>query len=163
MYYSLWKMLEMVDHSVNRKPCMKLFKENERLFKTVQGSTHNHQAWRGGYWDHVQETMNIAIVLHQTLDILRTLPFTLGTPLLVMSLHDVEKPLSYEFVAGDVCQRKIELATKQAQRMFRDQKLKEYGIQLLPEQINAMKYVEGEHDDYTNKKRVMNELAAFCH
>ena len=34
---------------------------------------------------------------------------------------------------------------------------------LSTEQENAMKYAEGELDDYTNQRRVMNELAGFVH
>lgn len=30
-------------------------------------------------------------------------------------------------------------------------------------QRNALTYVEGEINDYSSQKRVMNELAAFCH
>ncbi len=30
-------------------------------------------------------------------------------------------------------------------------------------QMNALTYVEGELKDYSSKRRVMNELAAFCH
>ena|SRR3989338_4492030 len=53
--------------------------------------------------------------------------------------------------------------TKADAHAFRLKKLKKYGIELLPEQQNALKYVEGEHNDYTNQRRVMNELAMFCH
>ena len=163
MYYPLEEMLERVDHPVNRKRCIKLLKENERLFKTVQGSTHNHQAWRGGYWNHIQEVMNIAIVLYHPLDELRTHPFTLGEALLVLFLHDIEKPWAFELTAECELQRKKGFDTKADAHAFRAMKLKEYGIELLPNQLNAIKYVEGEHNDYTNKRRVMNELAMFCH
>ncbi len=50
-----------------------------------------------------------------------------------------------------------------AQHAFRDRKLKQYGIVLSAEQENAMKYAEGELDDYTNLRRIMNELAGFVH
>ena len=39
----------------------------------------------------------------------------------------------------------------------------ELDLHLTEEQRNGMKYVEGELDDYTNKKRSMGPLAAFCH
>ena len=44
-----------------------------------------------------------------------------------------------------------------------EKRILEYGLVLTPAQENALKYVEGEHNDYTNKQRLMNELAAFCH
>lgn len=53
--------------------------------------------------------------------------------------------------------------SKDSFRLFREQKLQEYGLNLTPEQYNALTYVEGEGSDYTNKRRTMNELAAFCH
>lgn len=163
MYYSIEQMLEMVDHPANRKPCLKLLKEKKRLFQTVQGSTHNHQAWRGGYWDHIQEAMNIGIKLYRTLDSDWIFRFTLGEALLVLFLHDIEKPWSYELGPDQKLRRTAMLNTKEAQRNFRDKKLKEFGILLTEKQENAMKYVEGEGNDYTNRYRVMNELAAFCH
>src|SRR3989344_3735631 len=144
MYYSIEEMLGIVDHPINRKPCLKLLKENESLFKTAPGSTHNHQAWHGGYWDHVQEVMNIAIELYRTLDpFLWVFNFTLGEALLVLFFHDIEKPWSYEIGLKGEWQRKSELGTKEAQKNFRTQKLKEFGILLTAAQENAMKYVEG--------------------
>ena len=43
------------------------------------------------------------------------------------------------------------------------EKIIEYGITLTEQQKSAIKYVEGEGDDYTPGKRVSDELAAFCH
>lgn len=163
MYYQIEEMLETVDHPINRKLCLKLLKENERLFKKMPGSTHNHQAWPGGYWDHIQEVMNIAILLYRAIDELRTLPFTLGEALLVLFLHDLEKPWAYEFWPDGEPRRKVGFRTKTNCHNFRMKKIAEYGIQLNVEQLNAIKYVEGEMNDYSSKERVMNELAAFCH
>ena len=36
-------------------------------------------------------------------------------------------------------------------------------IILTPEEENGMKYVEGEFDDYSNRRRAMGPLAALCH
>ena len=162
MYYSIEKMLEKIEEP-NRTACKGLLNENEVLFKTVQGSTRNHQAWKGGYWDHVQEVMNIALLFYPLLDFKRGIKFTIGEALLILFLHDLEKPWSYELGPDGESRRKWGLLTKIEQQKFRDQKLKEYGIELLPDQAIAMKYVEGELNEYTNKKRMMNELAAFCH
>lgn len=162
MYYSIWEMLEMIDRP-NRTALKKLFAENEKLFKTVRGSTHNHQAWRGGYWDHVQETMNIGVEEYERWIAKRCLGFTQSSLLLVLSVHDVEKPWSYVLDESGEAIRKPELASKAAQREFRNKKLEEYGIVLTLKEENAMQYVEGEGSDYTNRKRVMNELAALCH
>ena len=163
MYYSIEEMLEKVDNPINRKPCLKLYKNNEVLFKTVQGSTHNHQAWKGGYWDHVQEVMNIDCLLYPILDAERPLMFTIGESLLVLSLHDIEKPWAFELDENGELRRKEGFNTKTDAHNFRIQKLAEYKIELSSTQENAIKYVEGEHNEYTNKRRVMNDLAAFCH
>lgn len=48
-------------------------------------------------------------------------------------------------------------------RMAEMKKDKEYDIALTPQQENALRYVEGEGDDYSSERRVMNELAAFYH
>lgn len=147
----------------NRTICQKIIKDNLALFQTVQGSTNNHQAWPGGYWDHVQEIMNLAIIFYKRLNSLRPLPFSLEDALLVVFLHDIEKPWKYEMGPDGQLRHKAGLDTKEAHHKFRNQKLQEYGIVLTPEQENGMKYVEGEFNDYTNRRRVMGPLAALCH
>ena len=147
--------------------CVWILQEHRLLFLRAKGSSHNHQAWPGGYFDHVAEVMNIAFVLHPVLSALRPLPFTRSDALLVLFLHDIEKPWKYELDAeGNLC-RRVEFASKAEEKAeakrFRDAKLKQYGIELTPEQANALRYVEGELDDYSGSRRVMNELAAFCH
>ena len=119
--------------------------------KVAKGSNHNHQAWVGGYLDHVLETMNIALWLYTTSP--RRLPFKLSDAILVMFLHDFEKPYKGSTAS---------LNTKEERRNFRDVLIFAMGIELTEEQKNAILYVEGEHD-YSNTERRMNELAAFCH
>lgn len=162
MYFTVEQLIEMVDEP-NRSACKKTLADNYKLFQTVPGSAHNHQVWTGGYFDHVQEAMNIAVVLYKILNFLRPLSFTLSDVLLVLFLHDIEKPWKYEVSSDGELQHIPELHTKTAQQEFRTKKLEEYGIVLTPEQKNGMKYVEGELDDYTNRRRVMGPLAAFCH
>ncbi len=146
----------------NRFICYQIFLDNETLFKQAQGSTHLHQAWMGGYYDHVCEVMNIAVVQYAGLSRLRPLPFTLPDALLVLFFHDIEKPWKYKLVDGQI-QQVEELKDKKAQREYRDRKLKEYGIILTPAQLNGLEYTEGELHNYSNTQRTMNGLAAFCH
>lgn len=160
-YYSIDEMIEMIDEP-HRSSCRRILAENLALFRTVQGSKHNHQAWLGGYFDHVQEIMNIAIVQYAWANALRPLPFSLSDALLIVFLHDIEKPWKYELVGGRL--QEIEaLRTKPAQRAFRLRKLSEYGVVLSDDQVNALAYVEGESLDYSGYRRVMGPLAAFCH
>lgn len=95
IYYSVEQLLAMIDEP-NRAGCIKLLADNRTLFQTVQGSTNNHQNWPGGYFDHVQEIMNIATVLYPALSAARPLPFSLSDALVTVYLHDVEKPWKYE-------------------------------------------------------------------
>lgn len=151
----------MIDEP-NRTICLQIFEDNRVLFQSVQGSSHNHQAWRGGYFDHIQDVMNIGSVLYGQLNLIRLLPFTLSDVLLVLFLHDIEKPWKYEIVDGTL-QIKPEFADKGNQHEFRNRKLEEYGIKLTLDQENGMTYVEGEYKDYSPNQRVMNPLATLCH
>ncbi|MDO8633442.1 MAG: hypothetical protein Q7K38_02770 [Candidatus Wildermuthbacteria bacterium] len=157
-YRAIKEMLLMIKKP-NRAVCQQILSQEYPRLKTAPGASHNHQVWRGGYLNHVQECMNIAIVLYKLLKDIRPLPFSLSDALLVLFLHDIEKPWRY---AANNKEKKF-LRTKEARRTFQNQKLAEYGFKLTKEQQNAMRYVEGELDDYSPKKRVMKPLAAFCH
>ncbi len=161
-YFEVERMIGMIDEP-NRSTCLRILNDHKKLFQKVQGASHNHQAWPGGYFDHVQEAMNLAIVFFHQMNALRPLPFTLSDALLVIFLHDIEKPWKYELGKNGNLKYKESLKTKADCHVFRNQKLKEYGIELTENQKNGMKYVEGEHNDYTNLRRVMGPLAAFCH
>ena len=67
-----------------------ILRDHEALFAKAAGSSSNHQAWEGGYLDHVAETMNIARWLYGCSP--RNFPFRLSDALVVMFLHDIEKP-----------------------------------------------------------------------
>lgn len=161
-YHSIEELIDIFPDK-NIGPCLKILSDNRKLFQTVQGSTNNHQAWVGGYWDHVQEVMNIAYWLNDTLYSMRPLPFSVADALLVLFLHDIEKPWKYELKEDGQLYHLPELETKAQAHAFREKKLDEYGIILTPEQQNAMLYVEGEFNDYSNRERKMGPLAAFCH
>jgi hypothetical protein len=161
-YYALDELVAMIDEP-HRAACRRILEDHRELFSRVQGSTHNHQAWPGGYQDHVTEAMNIAVVLYGRLHDLRALPFSLSDALLVMFLHDIEKPWKYEIGPdGQPC-HKPEFRTKAQAQAYRERRLFEYGIRLSEEQMNGLVYVEGEMNDYSNRRRVMGPLAAFCH
>jgi hypothetical protein len=139
--------------SPNRERCLRLWKDNVDLFGAARGSSYNHQAWAGGYLEHVREAMDIAVTLYRALTDSRRFSFMLEDALLVLFLHDLEKPWKISH----------DLMTKTARETFRLAKIAEYGIELTDVQSNALKYVEGEGDDYRSDRRVMSELAAFCH
>lgn len=163
-YYTIPEMIEAFDE-LNRAACKRLYDENIELFKKAMGSTHNHQAWDGGYIDHITEAMNVCVLLYPIYNV-RKLNFTLADALLVIFLHDLEKPWKKKLLEAygrPVRDGDFLYVSKHHRKIFRLQKIQEYGIILNEQQQNALNYVESENDDYSNKKRVMNELAAFCH
>ncbi len=160
-YLDLVALLALIPKP-NHSKFVQILQEHKTQIVSGFGSSHNHQAWEGGYLDHVVETMNLACQLYRTLGGLRTLPFELHEPLEVMFLHDIEKP----FKVGDklVYNGTFTPATKSARKGFRADMIYKYDITLTAEQENALRYVEGVPDSaYTPGERTMGELAAFCH
>lgn len=135
--------------------CHRILANNWELFRETPGSSHNHQNWPGGYFDHIREVMNIAVALYGFLSSIRPLPFSLSDLLLVLFLHDIEKPWKYG--------HGLLLHTKKERHEFRMKKLAEYSVVLTPDQENGMYYVEGEGEDYSNTQRVMGSLACVAH
>ena len=161
-YLRMEYLLGRIDQP-NRTACEKLFSDNRKLWKQSPGSTNNHQAWPGGYLDHITEVMNIAIAIYESLSAARMLPFSLSDALLVLFLHDLEKPWKYERKTDGQLHHKAEMQTKGQHNDFRLKKAEEYGIVLTEQHKNGIKYAEGELDDYSGKTRVMGPLAAFVH
>lgn len=162
-YQPLGRLLNLIDPPY-REACKSILKDNRALFETTPGSTHNHQTWPGGYIDHVTDGMNYIRCLYQLdASFERPLPFTLSDALLIFFLHDLEKPWRIHVGSDGVASNREDLNSKAAHKAFRESKLKEYGIELNPYLLNALTYVEGEIGDYSSERRVMNELAAFCH
>ena len=161
-YVSIDDLLQLITEP-NRTAVRKILADNRELFSTVQGSTHNHQAWPGGYLDHITEVMNIALVLFKALDAKRPLPFSISDILLVVFLHDIEKPWKYELGAGGHLRHKATMLTKADHQRFRMAKLAEYGVMLSDDHENGLKYAEGELADYSSRERAMRPLAALAH
>ena len=153
----------MIDEP-NRTSCNKLIEDNKERFRVSVGSSHNHQSWVGGYVDHLCEIMNLAVVFYKTLGDLRPLEFSLSDALLALYLHDLEKPWRYEMNAEGKVVLNPELADKKKTALaFVEQKVKEYNFSLTDKCWNAVKYAEGEKDDYSPGKRISTPLAAFVH
>lgn len=161
-YRTVDDLLKYVDEP-NQTALRKILADNRELFGKVQGSTHNHQAWPGGYIDHVSEVMNIAFVVYGEMARLRRMVFTLSDALLVLFLHDIEKPWKYELGPDGHLQHKSTMLTKADHQRFRMEKLGEYGVILTEAHENGLKYAEGELNDYSNRERRMGPLAAFAH
>jgi len=160
-YYTLETLLTRIERPA-REACLRLLEDNRELFLNAPGASKNHHNWVGGYWDHITEVMNLGVVNFHTLDARRAMPFSESDALLVLYLHDLEKPWRY-IPDGDGWRVNPELETKDQRKAFRERKLAEYGLVLTEAQDNAMRYVEGEGKDYSGSGRVMNELAGLCH
>jgi hypothetical protein len=142
----------------NRTNLWAIVRSNQERFLKSKGSSNNHQAWEGGYIDHVTEAMNIACQQYVWMRRARRLPFELHEALEVMFLHDLEKPWKYSADPDP------KIKTKDDRKLFRNQMIEAFHIKLTDDQWNALRYVEGVPDcEYTPGERTMGELAAFCH
>lgn len=147
----------------NRQPAAALWLDLKTHLPQAWGSTKSHHAWDGGYRDHVQEVMNVAMVLYASLSAERTLEFELGSALLVLFLHDCEKPFRH---ATDKQLRQFAWITQRpgkSDKNFQKQLITHYGFRLSDEEWNGLHYVEGEGSDYLEGRRTQLPLAAFCH
>lgn len=167
-YLELDQLFDLFDNA--DQTYERIYGENWQLFERSAGSSHNHQAWEGGYMSHLLEVLNIACQQYNWMNRARKLPFKRSDALQVLFLHDIEKPWKFEglpqIVGHSVTTqfRELPTKTKEERVAFRDAVIKHYKIELTDEQQNALKYVEGVRDaDYTPGARTMNELAAFCH
>jgi hypothetical protein len=158
-YLSFGELLQRVDEPY-RSAFQRFLTEHGERFHSARGSSYNHQAWAGGYADHIREVMNTAVVLHDALGRLRPLPFSLSDALVVLFVHDLEKPWAYEQVGEEWRRREGFKANAHA---FRLAKLAAAGITLPGELDRAVFFVEGEGHHYSNRARGMSPLAAFCH
>jgi hypothetical protein len=108
VHYQLDEMVAMIDEP-NRAACERLLADNRDLFHQAPGSSHNHQAWAGGYWDHITEVMNIWLLLYGTFESTGRLAqlepqeqFSRSDGLLVLFWHDISRSpgATYSKTAG---------------------------------------------------------------
>lgn len=154
-YLTFKELFKLIDDPLGAK-LDELHYDWAALFKVSPGAKNNHHVWRGGYLDHVLDCMNIAVELYRLFQHRRPLNFSLSSALAVLYLHDIEKPFKYVRSQPD-------LGTKIQRRQFRHQFVLEWKIPLSLEEALALDHTEGENEEYSASKRVMSELAAFCH
>ncbi len=161
-YLTLTELIDKIEEP-NRTSSYQLWKDHQEVFSTARGSKANHQSWPGGYLDHIVEVMNIAAVLYEPLNILRPLPFTLSDVLLVLYLHDLEKPWKYGKNEKGDWEFIPEFNERSKIKAFTEQKIKEYGFILTEDHHNGLEFVEGEFEQWSPSQRAQRPLAAFCH
>ena len=147
--------IQIIDEP-NQSKCLQLYLDNKERFDKAPGSLVKHQVWEGGYIDHLVESMDFAVVLHLMMDRKRKLPFSAADAILILFLHDLEKPFKY--VAP-----KTEFHSDKEKEEFIYGLIAKYDIVLTDEQKNALKYIHGEGSDYSPTERIQLPLAAFCH
>ncbi|MBI1364058.1 MAG: hypothetical protein GC134_08740 [Proteobacteria bacterium] len=127
---------------------------HQPLIERAHGSSHNHQAWVGGYKDHLAETFRLAEVMYSQFDTARPLPFTLASALICLYFHDVEKIWQYTTGLPEGFDKGHFYMTTLPET---------YGIHLTNTELNALEYAHGEVHAHSKKERKMNELAALVH
>ncbi len=125
------------------------------LMKKATGSSGNHQFWEGGYYDHISDCFLLAKNLWTNQ--IRPLPFRFHHVLYVLYFHDIEKLWKY---SGDSSLNKGNCSKD---KFYSEELPKRYNFHFEEIELNALKYIHGEGDDYRKDRRVMNELAGFCH
>ncbi len=151
---------------------VKLLQENQKCviekvlidykeqFETIPGSITKHQAWVGGYKNHVEEVMNIACLLYRNMNKARQLPFSLSDALFTLFCHDLDKLIAYQ-KKGEVYVRVLDhhSAAEAALTLIEQT----YSYTLSFDEKNALHYVHGEGKDYHPTERIMGPLATFIH
>ena len=145
----------------DRKHALRIINSESERFQNAPGGLHKHQNWKGGYIDHLLESMSIAGLLYEKLNKQRQLQFTLSDALYILFLHDLEK--MYRMTIDKQGRPVLSLLAKDPKYNSAVVIVNQLKIPLTKEQLNALKYVEGENDDYHATKRIMNPLAAFVH
>ena len=138
-----------------RDAILKFHADHSELIERSRGSKTKHQAWEGGYVDHLGEIFRIAEANYSALSAIRPLPFTPDAAVIVLYFHDVEK--IWKYTTG--------LPKDFDKDRYYDKTLKEvYGIVFSDEERNGLHYIHGESDsEYDPHVRKAGPLAAFCH
>lgn len=168
----LWVSDALVDRTDERNQAAVrvIYHKYWELIRDAPGSSHNHQAWQGGYLEHIRQVNHFVDRIYSLwvdLGVFASLPeeerFTLGEALTVTSLHDIEKP--FRTILGPDGKPIIDpnLATKQQRDAFKWAFFEEHGIDLNPNQQNAMKYVEGFYPDYLPTRRIICPMGVIAH
>lgn len=139
----------------------KIYQDYKENIETIPGSSTKHQIWEGGYLSHIEEAMNIASVLYDSLSNCRPLPFSLSDALFCVYMHDFDKVQRFRWVDGEL------LKSGDYSKDYIDKTAKllkeKYDYELTSEQYNALKYAHGEGLDYHPTDRIMLPLATLVH
>ena len=152
-----------------REILLKIYNDHKDLFHEAAGSTYNHQAWVGGYGDHIAECLLINDTVYNALESIRDPGFSKDSAAIALFFHDIEK-LFKNIKTDDTRVAKWQDHRKTSGASWEDIKWEiiesikdEYNLTFTDEEINAIRYTHGEGDDYCNKRRSATPLAAHVH
>jgi len=133
-------------------------KQNIAAFDRAQGSGHNHQAWPGGYRDHLTQCLQIAGSLYDLLcSRYGHLPFGFDSVVVAVYLHDWEKQEKYGNPDGGK-------GSEIDKHVFLNCTLPgQFGFELTEEELEAVRFAHGEGGEYRKDGRAMGRLAGFVH
>ncbi|MCB9990533.1 MAG: hypothetical protein H6867_04015 [Rhodospirillales bacterium] len=169
MKKSLQDLLADIDDP-RRDVLLQIYHDHYDLFHTAKGSTIKHQAWKGGYADHVAECLRINEVTYDALKTqMRDPGFSKASAAIALFFHDIEKPFRYGD-AADARVKKWHDIFNQASGSWEQAKWdiirdlqEKYVFDLTDEEINALKYTHGEGKAYRPDKRIALPLASHIH
>jgi len=147
----------------------KIYNDYKDLFHYAAGSTFNHQAWEGGYTDHILECLRVNDVTYDALKTIRPLNFTKASAAIVLFFHDIEKPFRYGKKTDARCApwqmkfQDVPHAWENAKWDILSDMQKTYGLEFSDDEINGLKYTHGEGDDHRKDARIASPLAAHVH
>lgn len=143
----------------NKENLHRLYQDIINEVPTARGSSNNKHQWREWwYYDHIADILKFGKKMYDVLHSYRPLPFSFDDVVVVILIHDIEKP--YKYSTNN--QKYNDILTLD-NHGIRDEIIHRYNIIFSPEQQNGIDYIHGEWDEYSKTERIMWPLAAFCH
>ncbi len=143
----------------NAQQLQKLYQDIIEEMPDAMWSSNNKHQWREWwYYDHIADVLTFGRILYDNLNTYRALPFSFDDVIVVILIHDIEKPYKYK---GD--KEKYKNLLTLDDHGIRDTILEKYNIKLSTTQQNGADYIHGEWHEYSKTERIMWPLAAFCH
>jgi len=132
------------------------------LIEKAKGSQSKHQAWPGGYIDHLVECMRIGENIYRSLKEIRKVDIYWPSVVKVLYFHDVEKIFKYnEEVDLNKANQLVKDAVYAKDWFYRETLPNWYNVHFNDNEYNALIHIHGEKE--YGKERIICPLGAFCH
>lgn len=156
------KLIELME-SEHRRVSAAICADFAAQIAVIPGSGGNHQAWRGGYKSHIEESMNIALIMYEQFSARRPVDFSKSQALFSVFIHDYDKLLRYQLNdSGEIDEQFI--AKPEARVEIVRQLSEVYNYKLEGIEYNALRYAHGETDaEHVRGKRAIEPLGALVH